>query len=79
MLQIGSVASIQQVGDAHTLLLKAEADLASLQKRYLPLHPKYIGAVTQIQRLKQSLQEALRDAGKILESQYELPKSRKIS
>jgi len=74
MLQIGSVASIQQVGDAHTLLLKAEADLASLQKRYLPLHPKYIGAVTQIQRLKQSLQEALRDAGKILESQYETAK-----
>jgi succinoglycan biosynthesis transport protein ExoP len=74
MLQIGSVASIQQVGDAHTLLLKAEADLASLQKRYLPLHPKYIAAVTQIQRLKQSLQEALRDAGKILESQYEAAK-----
>jgi polysaccharide biosynthesis transport protein len=70
MLQIGSVATIQQVSDAHSLVLKAEADLASLQKRYLPLHPKYIAAVTQIQRLKQSLQEALRDASKILETQY---------
>ena len=70
MLQIGSVANIQQVSDAHSLVLKAEADLASLQKRYLPLHPKYIAAVTQIQKLKQSLQEALRDAGKIVEAQY---------
>jgi capsular exopolysaccharide synthesis family protein len=50
--------------------LKAEAELAGLQKRYLPLHPKYIAAVTQIQRLKQSLQESLRDASKILETQY---------
>jgi capsular exopolysaccharide synthesis family protein len=70
MLQIGSVAAITQVSDAHTLVLKAEAELAGLQKRYLPLHPKYIAAVTQIQRLKQSLQESLRDASKILETQY---------
>ena len=74
MLQIGSVASIPQVSDAHSLVLKAEADLASIQKRYLPLHPKYIAAVTQIQRLKQSLADALRDANKILEAQFEATK-----
>jgi succinoglycan biosynthesis transport protein ExoP len=74
MLQIGSVAAITQVSDAHSLVLKAEADLASLQKRYLPLHPKYIAAVTQIQRLKQSLQDSLRDASKILETQYDAAK-----
>jgi succinoglycan biosynthesis transport protein ExoP len=71
MLQIGSVAAIQQVSETRAFVLKAEAELAALQKRYLPLHPKYIAAVTQIQRYKQALQDALRDAGKILETQYE--------
>jgi succinoglycan biosynthesis transport protein ExoP len=70
MLQIGSVTQISEVSERFGLLTKAEADLASLQKRYLPLHPKYIGAVTQIQSLKQSLKDALRDANKILETQY---------
>src|SRR5260370_29700791 len=70
MLQIGSVAAIQQVSEIRNQIVTAEAEVAALQKRYLPLHPKYIGAVTQIQRLKQSLQEALRNAGKILETQY---------
>jgi succinoglycan biosynthesis transport protein ExoP len=70
MLQIGSVAAIQQVSEIRNQIVTAEADLAALQKRYLPLHPKYIAAVTQIQRLKQSLQETLRNAGRILETQY---------
>ena len=70
MLQIGSVTQISEVSERFGLLTKAEADLASLQKRYLPLHPKYIAAVTQIQSLKQSLKDALRDANKILETQY---------
>jgi polysaccharide biosynthesis transport protein len=70
MLQIPSVAAIPEVSESRGLVLKAEAELAALQKRYLPLHPKYIAAVTQIQKLKQSLQDDLRDAGKILETQY---------
>jgi polysaccharide biosynthesis transport protein len=70
LLQIGSVAAIPEVSESRGLVLKAEAELAGLQKRYFPLHPKYIAAVTQIQRLKQSLQDSLRDAGKILETQY---------
>jgi polysaccharide biosynthesis transport protein len=70
MLQVGSVAAINQVADTRASVERAEADLAALQKRYLPLHPKYIAAVTQIQHLKQSLQDSLRDAGKILETQY---------
>ena len=70
MLQIGSVAALNQVATARGEVERAEADLAALQKRYLPLHPKYIAAVTTIQRYKQDLQDALRDAGKILEAQY---------
>jgi polysaccharide biosynthesis transport protein len=74
LLQIGSVAAISQVAQARMEVEKAEADLASLQKRYLPLHPKYIAAVSQIQRYKQTLQDSLRDAGKILETQYQAAK-----
>jgi succinoglycan biosynthesis transport protein ExoP len=70
MLQIGSVAAIPQVANVRTQIVEAEAALAALKKRYLPLHPEYIKAVTTIQRLKESLQETLRDAGKILSTQY---------
>jgi capsular exopolysaccharide synthesis family protein len=70
MLQIGSVAAIPQVASIRGQIVQAEAELAALKKRYLPLHPAYIKAVTTIQRLKESLQESLRDAGKILPAQY---------
>jgi polysaccharide biosynthesis transport protein len=70
MLQIGSVAAIPQVASVRAQIVQAEAELAALKKRYLPLHPAYIKAVTTIQRLKESLQETLRDAGKILATQY---------
>jgi polysaccharide biosynthesis transport protein len=70
MLQIGSVAAIPQVASVRGQIVQAEAVLAALKKRYLPLHPQYIKAVTTIQRLKESLQETLRDAGKILTTQY---------
>jgi polysaccharide biosynthesis transport protein len=70
MLQISSVAAIPQVASVRTQIVQAEAELAALKKRYLPLHPTYIKAVTTIQRLKESLQETLRDAGKILATQY---------
>jgi len=70
MLQIGSVAAIPQVASVRGQIVQAEAELAALKKRYLPLHPAYIKAVTTIQRLKEALQETLRDAGKILSTQY---------
>jgi succinoglycan biosynthesis transport protein ExoP len=70
MLQIGSVAAIPQVSTVRGQIVQAEAELAALKKRYLPLHPAYIKAVTTIQRLKESLQESLRDAEKILPAQY---------
>ena len=70
MLQVGSVAAIPQVAAVRGQIVQAEADLAALKKRYLPLHPAYIKAVTTIQRLKESLQESLRDAEKILPTQY---------
>src|ERR1700722_1167108 len=70
MLQVGSVAAIPQVSSVRSQIVQAEAELAALKKRYLPLHPAYIKAVTTIQRLKESLQESLKDAEKILPTQY---------
>lgn len=70
MLQIGSVAAIPQVASVRSQISQAEAELAALKKRYLPLHPTYIKVATTIQRLKQSLQEDLQEVGKILPTQY---------
>ena len=71
MLQIGSVSAIPQVQAVRTQIVTAEADLAAVQKRYGPLHPKNIQAVTQIKQLKESLKETLRNAGKILSTQFQ--------
>ncbi len=71
MLQIGSVSAIPQVQAIRTQIVTAEADLATVQKRYGPLHPKNIQAITQIKQLKESLKETLRNAGKILSTQFQ--------
>ena len=71
MLQIGSVGAIPQVQSIRTQIVTAEADLAAVQKRYGPLHPKIIQALTQIKQLKESLKDTLRNAGKILSTQFQ--------
>jgi capsular exopolysaccharide synthesis family protein len=71
MLQISSVSAIPQVQALRTQIATAEADLAGVQKRYLPKHPKYIQATTQVSQLKEFLKESLRNAGKVLQTQYQ--------
>ena len=71
MLQIASVGAIPQVQAIRAQIVTAEAELAGIQKRYGPQHPKNIQAVTQIKQLKGSLMETLRNAGKILGTQYQ--------
>jgi polysaccharide biosynthesis transport protein len=71
MLQIGSVAAIPQVQAIRGQIVTAEAELAAIQKRYGAKHPKNIQAVTQLNQLKASLTETLKDAGKIVGTQYE--------
>ncbi len=74
MLQIPSVSAIPQVQLISTQIVNAEADLAGIQKRYGPLHPKNIQAATQINQLKGSLKDVLRNAGQILGTQYQSAK-----
>jgi polysaccharide biosynthesis transport protein len=71
MLQVPSVSAIPQVQLLRTQIVTAEAELASVQKRYLAKHPKNIQAAAQVKQLKESLKETLRNAGKILATQYE--------
>jgi succinoglycan biosynthesis transport protein ExoP len=71
MLQIGSVSAIPQVQAIRAQIVTAEADLAAVQKRYGALHPKNIQASTQIKQLKESLKDTLRNAGKILSTQFQ--------
>ena len=71
MLQVPSVSAIPQVQAIRAQIVTAEADLAATQKRYLAKHPKNIQAATQISQLKESLKDTLKNAGKILGTQYQ--------
>ena len=71
MLQIASVSAIPQVQAIRSQIVTAEADLAAIQKRYGPKHPKTIQALTQINQFKAALTETLRNAGEIVGTQYQ--------
>jgi succinoglycan biosynthesis transport protein ExoP len=71
LLQIPSVSSIPQVQTMRAQIATAEAELAAVQKRYGPMHPKFVQAVTQVNQMKESLKETLRNAGTILSTQYQ--------
>lgn len=71
MIQIPSVSAIPQVQTLRAQIVTAEADLAATQKRYLPQNPKTIQEVTQLNQLKASLKDVLRNAGEILGTQYQ--------
>jgi uncharacterized protein involved in exopolysaccharide biosynthesis len=59
LIRIESVAKLPEVADIRLQIVHAESELAVLSKRYLPLHPKYDGTVTQISNLKQSLADVV--------------------
>jgi polysaccharide biosynthesis transport protein len=71
MLQIPSVSSIEQVQALRAQVVTAEANLAATQKRYLPQHPQTIQAITQLEQLRSALTDTLRNAGNILNTQYQ--------
>ena len=77
MLQIPSVSSIPQVQTMRTQIVAAEAELAAAQKRYGPMNPKFVQAVTQVNQMKGALKETLRNAGTILSTQYRVGDGRR--
>ncbi len=75
LLQIGTVSAIPDVVTIRTQIFKSEAELAAVQKRYLPKHPKYIEAMSQLERHQKSLRDTLQNAGDILQRQYQAAQS----
>jgi succinoglycan biosynthesis transport protein ExoP len=71
MLQIPSVSAIEQVQALRAQIVTAEANLAATQKRYLPQHPQTIQATTQLEQLRSALADTLRNAGNVLNTQYQ--------
>jgi len=72
LLRISSVASIPEIAQLNTELLKAQADLAAVKEVFKPKHPKYIAAVNRIDGLHQALSDAAAKAGETLTKQYEI-------
>ena len=71
LLQIPSVSAIEQVQALRAQIVTAEGNLAATQKRYLPQHPQTIQATTQLEQLRTALQGTLKNAGEILNTQYQ--------
>jgi len=71
ILQVGSVAAIPDVAAIREKIVQAESDFASIQKRYLEKHPKYIQTKGQLEQLRQSLRTTLKNSGDILKKQYQ--------
>ena len=55
LLKIGSIANALAVLEQKKRVSEQEAELAKLSQRYLPKHPKYIQAQSQLQELKDGL------------------------
>jgi len=70
IMQIGSVSSLPDIQSLRDRVNAAQSDFATLQKRYLPKHPKYIEAASQVQEAQDSLRAALKNVGEVLRQQY---------
>ena len=70
-MRIESVAKLPQVAEIRFHIVRGESELAVLKQRYLPEHPKYIQALSQIGNLKQSLAAAVAKAGDSVEKRYQ--------
>ena len=71
LIRIESVAKLPQVAEIRLQIVRAESELAALSKRYLSLHSKYVGSVTQISNLKQSLADVVAKAGDSITKRYQ--------
>src|SRR6266853_1390671 len=78
LLKIGSIASDPGMLEQKKKVAEQQAEIARLQQRYLPKHPKYIQAQSQLQELKDGLfrtaTHAAESLGNSLESTKETEK-----
>ena len=71
LLLLPSVASAPEVVEVQRKISAWEADLGTLSHRYLPAHPKYIEAASNLAELKTNLATAIRKAGELIGTKLE--------
>ena len=71
LMRIESVTTLPQVVEIRSDIVKAGSERAMISKRYLPLHPKHLSAVSQINNLRQSLADVVAKAGASVEKRYQ--------
>jgi succinoglycan biosynthesis transport protein ExoP len=75
LLSIRGVANQPEVQDLRKQIALQEAQVATLAKRYGPLHPTMIQAQSQLTELHSTLQAAIRKAGSLIIRSYESAKA----
>ena len=74
LMRIPSIARLPNVANIMTAIASKEIEFASLKQQYLPKHPKYITAVSEMNRLKLLLEEKVNEGAGLLASSFEVAK-----
>ncbi|HXA13873.1 MAG TPA: GumC family protein, partial [Opitutaceae bacterium] len=75
LLSIRSIASQPEIIDLRKQIALQEAQVATLAKRYGPLHPTMIQARSQLEELRSTLDANIRKAGNLIIRSYESAKA----
>jgi len=70
MLAIASVAASAPVSELQRSIQAKETEVATLMKRYKPLHPRYIAAVSELGELREGLGEAIKKGAESVAQSY---------
>jgi polysaccharide biosynthesis transport protein len=75
LLSIRSIAGQPEVSDLRKQIALQDAEVATLAKRYGPLHPTMIQARSQLDELRSALHASIRKAGNLIIRSYESAKA----
>jgi uncharacterized protein involved in exopolysaccharide biosynthesis len=78
ILRLPSVAALPNVIEIRTQLIRARGEFASIRQRYLPAHPKYVAAESQIADLTRLLAEAVQRARQTLLQQCDAARETEV-
>jgi capsular exopolysaccharide synthesis family protein len=79
LLVIPAVASDPRVLEIRSNITRSESELANLRQRYLPKHPKFIQAQSQLDEWKNSLTNAILNVPQTIRSAYESARAAEAS
>lgn len=79
LLSVAAIADLPEIVDLRKQIALQEAQVATLSKRYGPLHPTLIQAHSQLDDLHESLRAGIRKAGERIVGSYESARARERS